>query len=260
MKFIERLSRKSAQQPQPADPGQAPLLMALEPRIMFDASVGVVAQDAAAQTTADAAKDSTSDNDSSQAPAATGATASQQQGSQRHEVVFIDGQVSNVEQLLAGVSANAEVVVLDPEKDGLQQMADYLKGRENLDAIHLLSHGADGTVQLGNLWLASNNLAEHRAALESIGATLKADGDLMLYGCDVGQGDKGQAFLDQLASITGADVAASVDDTGAAALGGNWTLERSSGTIETSALSVSGYDGLLVSSYSGGFEIGRAHV
>ena len=253
MKFIERLSRKSAQQPQPADPGQAPLLMALEPRIMFDASVGVVAQDAAAQTTADAAKDSTSDNDSSQAPAATGATASQQQGSQRHEVVFIDGQVSNVEQLLAGVSANAEVVVLDPEKDGLQQMADYLKGRENLDAIHLLSHGADGTVQLGNLWLASNNLAEHRAALESIGATLKADGDLMLYGCDVGQGDKGQAFLDQLASITGADVAASVDDTGAAALGGNWTLERSSGTIETSALSVSGYDGLLVSSYSGGF-------
>lgn len=253
MKFIERLSRKSAQQPQPADPGQAPLLMALEPRIMFDASVGVVAQDAAAQTTADAAKDSTSDNDSSQAPAAAGATASQQQGSQRHEVVFIDGQVSNVEQLLAGVSANAEVVVLDPEKDGLQQMADYLKGRENLDAIHLLSHGADGTVQLGNLWLASNNLAEHRAALESIGATLKADGDLMLYGCDVGQGDKGQAFLDQLASITGADVAASVDDTGAAALGGNWTLERSSGTIETSALSVSGYDGLLVSSYSGGF-------
>ena len=106
MKFIERLSRKSAQQPQPADPGQAPLLMALEPRIMFDASVGVVAQDAAAQTTADAAKDSTSDNDSSQAPAAAGATASQQQGSQRHEVVFIDGQVSNVEQLQSGDREN----------------------------------------------------------------------------------------------------------------------------------------------------------
>ena len=252
MKFIERLSRKSAQQPQPADPGQAPLLMALEPRIMFDASVGAVAQDAAAQTTADAAKDSTSDSDSSQAPTATGATASQQQGSQRHEVVFIDGQVSNVGQLLEGLSANAEVVILDSSKDGLQQMADYLKGRENLDAIHLLSHGADGTVQLGNVWLASNNLAEHRAALESIGAALEADGDLMIYGCDVGQGDKGQAFIDELAAITGADVAASVDETGSAALGGNWTLERNSGGIETAALSVSGYDSLMVASYSGG--------
>ncbi len=168
-------------------------------------------------------------------------------------MVFVDGQVNNIGQLLEGLPATAEVVVLDPDKDGLQQMADYLKGRENLDAIHLLSHGADGTVQLGNVWLASNNLAEHRAALESIGAALKADGDLMIYGCDVGQGDKGQAFIDQLASITGADVAASVDDTGAAALGGNWALERSIGTIETRALSVNGYDGLLVSSYSGGF-------
>ncbi len=78
MKFIERFSRKSAQQPQPVDPAQAPLLMALEPRIMFDASVGVVAQDAAAQTTADAAKDSTSSTETSQAPAASGETASQQ--------------------------------------------------------------------------------------------------------------------------------------------------------------------------------------
>lgn len=250
MKFIERFSRKSSQQPRPADPGQAPLLMALEPRIMFDASVGVVAQDAAAQTTVDAAKDSTSSNEGSQASAAAAATAdTSATASQRHEVVFVDGQVSNVGQLLEGLPANAEVVVLDPDKDGLQQMADYLKGRENLDAIHLLSHGADGTVQLGNVWLASGNLSEHRAALESIGAALKADGDLMIYGCDVGQGDKGQAFLDELASITGADVAASVDDTGAAALGGNWTLERSSGAIETSALSIDGYESVMASTY-----------
>ncbi|MEN5301117.1 DUF4347 domain-containing protein [Pseudomonas sp. TWI628] len=251
MKFIERLSRKSVQPSQPAEPGQAPLLMALEPRIMFDASVAVVAEDAAAQTTADAAKDSTSSSDS-QAPASAGETASQQQATQRQEVVFVDGQVNNVGQLLEGLPANAEVVVLDPDKDGLQQMADYLKGRENLDAIHLLSHGADGTVQLGNVWLASNNLAEHRAALESIGAALKADGDLMIYGCDVGQGDKGQAFIDELAAITGADVAASVDETGSVALGGNWTLERNSGSIESATLSISGYDSLMVASYSGG--------
>ena len=37
MKFIERFSRQPSRQVQPVDPGAAPLLMALEPRIMFDA-------------------------------------------------------------------------------------------------------------------------------------------------------------------------------------------------------------------------------
>ncbi|MHB0765674.1 DUF4347 domain-containing protein [Stutzerimonas sp. NM35] len=250
MKFIERFSRKSSQQPQPVNAVQAPLLMALEPRIMFDASVGVVAQDA--ETNADPAKDMTS-ADKSVPPAAATASGGQQ-GSQRQEVVFVDGQVTNVGELLQGLSGNAEVVILDPDKDGLQQMADYLRGRESLDAIHLLSHGADGTVQMGNVWLASSNLAEHREALESIGAALKADGDLMLYGCNVGETAKGQSFLDELAVITGADVAASSDDTGGTALGGNWTLERTSGAIETTAVGaqLAGYDGLLAGSFSGG--------
>ena len=252
MKFIERFSRKPAPQTAPADPGAAPMLMALEPRIMFDASVGVVAQEAA-QATAEPAKDSTSTQDqASQAPAT--ADTSQATTQQRHEVVFVDGQLNNVQDLLSGLSANAEVVVLDPSKDGLQQMADYLKGREGLDAIQLLSHGADGTVQAGTVWLSEANLAEHRAALESIGAALKADGDLMLYGCRVGEGDKGQSFIDELASITGADVAASSDDTGGTAQGGNWVLERTSGSIETASLGaqLSGYQGLMVAAFTGG--------
>ncbi|MDU9393786.1 DUF4347 domain-containing protein [Pseudomonas sp. zfem002] len=249
MKFIERFSRKPAPQVPPAEPGAAPLLVALEPRIMFDASVAVVAQEAD-QATAEPAKDSTSADNASPAAASADTRASSSDSSQRQEVVFVDGQVGNVNQMLTGLSPNAEIVVLDPSKDGLQQMADYLKGRENLDAIHLLSHGADGTVQAGNVWLAQSNLAQHSAALESIGAALKADGDLMLYGCKVGDSNQGQAFIDALAQITGADVAASADDTGAAALGGNWSLERSSGQIQTSALAVAGYEGVLASSWT----------
>jgi len=222
--------------------------LALEQRFMFD---GAGAADAAhAVVDGAAATDAAADTAGAlrHALMAEAAPAT----SQRQEVVFVDSQVANLAELLAGLSGNAEVVMLDASKDGLQQMADYLQGRSGLDAIHLLSHGADGTVQMGNVWLSSGNLAEHSTALQSIGAALKADGDLLLYGCDVGQGDKGQSFLDQLAAITGADVAASADDTGAAALGGNWNLERSSGTIETAALSVSGYDSLMAVAYSGG--------
>jgi hypothetical protein len=224
--------------------------LALEQRFMFD---GAGAADAAhAVVDGAAATDAAADTAGAlrHALMAEAAPAT----SQRQEVVFVDSQVANLAELLAGLSGNAEVVVLDASKDGLQQMADYLQGRSGLDAIHLLSHGADGTVQMGNLWLATNNLAEHREALQSIGAALKADGDLMLYGCNVGEGGQGQGFLDQLAQITGADVAASADDTGAASLGGNWTLERSSGVIETAALGaqLESYDGLLAATFTGG--------
>ena len=252
MKFIERFLRQPGKQVQPVEPGAAPLLMALEPRIMFDASVGVVAEDAAQAASEPAADGTSKDSVAKDTTSATADTRSTQstQTSQRQEVVFVDGQVGNVQQLLAGLPGNAEIVLLDPAKDGLQQMAEYLRGREGIDAVHLLSHGADGTVQVGNVWLASSNLAEHRAALESIGAALKADGDLMIYGCRVGDSSKGQAFIDNLASITGADVAASSDDTGAAGLSGNWTLERSSGAIETTALALDSYEGVLVASWS----------
>ncbi|MGH8380055.1 DUF4347 domain-containing protein [Pseudomonas sp.] len=258
MKFSKRSKRKAPSLPiTSVNGGQAPLLFALEPRIMFDASVGVVAQEATQETGAEAAKDSTSDaaaRESAQtaAPATADATASAAGG--RREVVFIDGQVGNRQQLLDGLPAGSEVVVLDPSKDGLQQMADYLRGRDDLDAIHVLSHGASGSVQLGDVWLNSANLGQYSQALQSIGEALKADGDLMLYGCQVGKDSTDQAFVDQLASLTGADVGASVDDTGAAVLGGDWVLERATGSLETASLGdrLSRYDGLLASSWTTG--------
>ncbi|WP_291596414.1 Ig-like domain-containing protein [Comamonas sp.] len=239
--------------PQRLQPASAVRPLALEQRFMFDGAAAVdVAHAATDAAAAEHAVDAAGALRHALTAEAQRSTEASPSSVQRQEVVFVDSQVSNIGELLAGLASNAEVVILDASKDGLQQMADYLQGRSGLDAIHLLSHGADGTVQMGNVWLSSGNLAEHSTALQSIGAALKADGDLLLYGCDVGQGDKGQYFLDQLAAITGADVAASADDTGAAALGGNWTLERSSGAIETSALSVGGYDSLMASIFTGG--------
>lgn len=52
---------------------------------------------------------------------------------------------------------------------------------------------------------------------------------ILLYGCNVAQGDVGQAFISALASSTGTDVAALTDLTGAAALGGDWAFEAQTG-------------------------------
>ena len=58
-------------------------------------------------------------------------------------------------------------------------------------------------------------------------------------------GEQGQAFVTALATATGADVAASIDSTGSADLGGDWQLESDTGNVESAALVFTQYQGLL---------------
>ena len=147
-------------------------------------------------------------------------------------ILFVDSRVQDRATLLAGLANDVEVHVLDPDKDGLSQIAATLSGRSDIGSIQLLSHGAQGMVQLGSLNLTSANVQSHANDLATIGKALTADGDILLYGCDAGAGSAGHALVQSLAQLTGADVAASSDLTGAASQGGNWTLEVQTGQIE----------------------------
>nr|WP_267874823.1 Ig-like domain-containing protein [Duganella aquatilis] len=154
--------------------------------------------------------------------------------SQHTEVIFIESNLADLDTLLHGLSG-AEVHVLDASQDGISQIASILAGRSGIDAVHVLSHGATAAVNFGSLTLDSNNLGAHQTDLNTIKSSLSVGGDILLYGCNVGSGASGQAFVDQLAIATGADVAASSNLTGAAAQGGDWQLEISSGHIETAS-------------------------
>ncbi|HIQ45440.1 MAG TPA: DUF4347 domain-containing protein [Pseudomonas oleovorans] len=195
--------------------------------MMFDGAVAATVADtvqADPAPQADSASDSQVDDGAAAAPAAS--------SDQRQEIVFIDGNVQDYAQLIAGVSEGSEVVVLDGSQDGLQQIADYLNGRSDIDAIHIVSHGLSGQITLGSLTLDASNLQDHSSTLEAIGSKLGGDGDILLYGCDIALGDKGQSFISQIAAITQADVAASTDATGSSINARNWVLETSTGTIE----------------------------
>ena len=155
----------------------------------------------------------------------------------RSEVFFVTGDLPDLATLLGGLPVNAEVHVLDATQDGLTQMASLLAGRSGLDAIHILSHGSSGALQLGTSTLNDAALTSRATDLAQIGQSLAAEGDILLYGCNVAAGDAGARFIGKLAQATGADVAASDDLTGAAALSGNWVLEVRLGDIETPAIS-----------------------
>nr|WP_156328215.1 DUF4347 domain-containing protein [Massilia sp. WF1] len=170
-------------------------------------------------------------------------------------VVFVDAGVADIGQVIAGVPANATVVVLDAGRDGVQQIHDYLAANAgkvgaidivtDLASVDVVSHGAPGEVTLGSTVLNADTLATYSKQLAEIGSHLSAGADLLLYGCDVASGTTGQQFISALAAATGADVAASTDLTGSAAAGGDWVLEANTGTIETAALDIAGYDGVL---------------
>ncbi|MCJ1886616.1 DUF4347 domain-containing protein [Pseudomonas sp. LA21] len=240
--------KKTAREQVVGQPVRSALALALEARMMFDGAVAataVGAADAAAGSDAPGAKDNPTD--AAQHDSVTDKPAAAPAGSADHrqEVVFVDSNVRDYQQLVSGLKPGTEVVVLDANKDGLKQMADYLDGRSGVDAIHVLSHGDVGKVQLGNNWLASADLAARSELLNAIGQSLDKDGDILLYGCQVGAGGEGLAFIDNLAAATQADVSASSDATGATAKGGNWALEVQQGVIETATLSVGSYSDLL---------------
>ncbi|QKQ26852.1 DUF4347 domain-containing protein [Candidatus Reidiella endopervernicosa] len=150
---------------------------------------------------------------------------------EHHELLVIDAAVAERETLLKGLSPDVEVLLLG-KGEGLERIADSLKSRHGLDAIHLMSHGEPGRLLLGDAAIDQSNLNQHQTELTTIGAALKEQGDLLIYGCNVAKGKKGSAFVRQLAAATDADISASDDLTGASSLGGDWVFE-STYAVET---------------------------
>jgi hypothetical protein len=147
-------------------------------------------------------------------------------------IAFIDPQIPNYTQILAGLRVDT-VVVLDGTQDGVTQITAALRDYSNLSAVHIFSEGQPGRLQLGSSRLETGNLDRYQADLQSWGRSLSPSADLLIYGCRLAGDAAGKALVDQISTLTGADVAASDDLTGAASLGGDWVLEYTTGAIES---------------------------
>lgn len=146
-------------------------------------------------------------------------------------IVFIDSAVDDYQSLVDGAIPEAEVIVLDSTQDGVTQITEILQGRTDIAAIHIVSHGVPGSLQLGNGQLSLDTLDHYATQLKTWSDTLSHT-PLLLYGCNVAAGDAGVQFVERLYQLTGADIAASAKRTGSAALGGDWKLEVTKGKVE----------------------------
>ncbi|MBK3733313.1 DUF4347 domain-containing protein, partial [Azospirillum brasilense] len=164
------------------------------------------------------------------------------------EIAVIDTALDGWRDLQAGLPSGMEMVLIGEGRDGVAAMVQALAGRRGIRALHVLCHGFEGGLQLGAARLDDATLGARAAELAAIGSCLADDGDILLYGCNVASGHGG-AFLDALADITGAAMAASRTLTGAADLGGDWTLAWTRGIVRTEALRIDRYRGVLAAPF-----------
>ena len=153
------------------------------------------------------------------------------------QIVFVDSAVEDWQSLAVGVKAGTEVILVDRARDGIEQIAEALQSRKGIESVHIISHGESGSLQLGQTRLNSHNLETYRDSLKrwfsSSVNSLQNRFEILLYGCNVAAGEKGEAFVQKLSKLTKANIAASSDITGSAKKGGNWVLEYATGAIKT---------------------------
>lgn len=164
-------------------------------------------------------------------------------------LVLIDATVEDYQILIDGVAPNTEVVLLDAQQDGIAQITAALSTYRDLDSVHLISHATPGELHLGSTRLNLPTLDRYSSLIQQWKNSLKAGADLLIYGCQVAAG-QGVAFLQKLADLTGANLAASNTLTGNSVLGGNWNLEYQIGQVRASSpfrhQALAAYPGVLV--------------
>ena len=148
-------------------------------------------------------------------------------------VVFVDASLDDCQALLEAIPDHAELVLLDPDSDPLDQIGDALTSRRSVKSVHIVSHGSDGQILVGQQVIDEKVIHQRRGEIARWADALDADADILIYGCNVATSKLGSDLLTTLSEITGADVAASDDPTGNVSNGGDWILEASVGAIET---------------------------
>lgn len=141
-------------------------------------------------------------------------------------LVFVDESL--VQQIPADEFASDQVVVINHETAPLDQMDAAIRVAQGIESIRIISHGADGVIRFGDSTLSRFDLESHSDLIKAWADHLSPDADLLVYGCGVASTQSGRDFVDLWSSLTGLDVAASDDLTGAS---GDLDLEYSTGTI-----------------------------
>jgi Domain of unknown function (DUF4347) len=139
--------------------------------------------------------------------------------SQPTAIALFDDSLEDVATLMRGVLPGVEVLLL---QNGISDLLMNLAQRPHIRQIHLFCHAQPGELYLQHQVLSRTTLAAYTTHPDWRRAWLGRD--LLLYGCQVGSGAKGKAFVQMLSRAMGARIVASETVTGNPQRGGDWQL------------------------------------
>ena len=102
-----------------------------------------------------------------------------------HSLVFIDSAVNDSELLASGVLPGEQVIILDPQKNGIEQITSEIKkyaaNYGKVDTVQILSHGSPGCLYLGNSQLSSDTIEQYQSQWQQWKSALSDKADIMRF-------------------------------------------------------------------------------
>ncbi len=179
----------------------------------------------------------------------------------KQQIVFIDSQVKDYQILAQGVLPGIEIIILESDRNGIEQITNVLSQKTDLTTIHIVSHGSPGCIYLGDSQLSLDTFNQYQPQLKTwfkVPPLLRENLNLLLYGCNVAAGDGGEKFITKLHQITGAEIAASTTPIGNRNQGANWELDVSTGSdkleLAFSDNAIKSYSGVFVDIFVDNFD------
>lgn len=127
-------------------------------------------------------------------------------------LVFLDAALNTDQILIQKILPEAEVVVLDADRDGIEQITVALANRRGLQSLHIVFQGDPSSLQLGSTHLTLFSLDRYGWQLQQWGESLAANAQILLHCSETSNvGDPDMArlpmgLLNRLRLLTGARI------------------------------------------------------
>lgn len=121
-------------------------------------------------------------------------------------LVVIDSAVQDHQALASKTLPQAEILLLDPQRDGVQQITEALQQRHDLTQVHIFSRGSCEDLSLGSARLCLDTLEYYAWDLQAwFPAHAFVVPLVQLHGCGAARGTAIE-FLERLHQLTGASI------------------------------------------------------
>ncbi|NJK36469.1 MAG: DUF4347 domain-containing protein [Oscillatoriales cyanobacterium RM2_1_1] len=100
-------------------------------------------------------------------------------------VVFVDARVKSYRTLIKSVKDWAQVIIIDPDQDGISQISIALEGYINchqpVNVLHILAYYSSGCFFLGNSDLSLSPVEPGNSYIQQWHQALAEDADIFFY-------------------------------------------------------------------------------